>query len=111
MTRGAEEYTRLHWGHPGKRALSSAKAPDPSKGPIVVLGTLIEVVYRTAKDEGQVDYHHTFGNAKEDGDCKSCGRPIVKDFGGTKPLLAKNGENKLIVLGTSYTIKTGGITG
>ncbi len=93
---GAATFKRLHWGHEGKGQSSSHMAPDPTKGPIVELGELTVVEYRTKKgrDRAQVDYVHKMGGV-----------------GSARPMLCMNGEGKLLIVGGGYRVETRGIVG
>jgi hypothetical protein len=55
------EYERVHWGQKGHYRVRSGIAADPSL-PLVELGALVRVVYRTKKGNDRVltDYHHDF---------------------------------------------------
>jgi hypothetical protein len=88
---GAEEYERLHWGDQGLGRARSAKAPDPSVGPIVKLGDLREVAYLTTKqgDPPGTIYEHEF-------------KPPY-------PSLCVNGEGKLLIVGGGYAVEARGI--
>lgn len=86
------EYAATHGGAIGPRAERRSSAPDPRVGPIVELGELVAVVYRTTKlgDAGRVDYEHSFGSPR--------------------PMLCWNRDG-LIVAGGRYKITGRGIEG
>lgn len=89
---GARKYTRLHWGLAGNGRTSATTAPDPKAAPLVLLGDLVSVVYRTAKGaDGLSEYEH--------------------EFGATMPKLLVNREGGLIIAGGRYTVTTRGIEG
>jgi hypothetical protein len=84
------KFERLHWG---KRAgkVTRGDAPDP-KGELVSLGKLKSVVYECRKGRGKLtEYEH--------------------DFKAPFATLAVNPENKLVIVGGGYTVKTEGIVG
>lgn len=86
-------YTQAHWGEKGYFQRKPMWIPDPKSSPIIVLGTLAEITYRTVKggDGGELtDYHHDFG------------RPY--------PLLCYSSTG-LIIAGGRYTVSSRGIVG
>ncbi len=56
-----KEFRRVHWGREGNGRVLHTVAANPLL-PLVELGQLVEVVYRTrkGKDHMPTDYHHTF---------------------------------------------------
>ena len=91
-----DAYKRLHWGEAPPRELTEWEAPDPTRGPLVELGALVAVEYETTKrGDGMSVYRHTFGTKQ----------------GTRRPVLAVNGERRLIVVGGYYTVASRGIVG
>ena len=92
--KGIARYERDHWGHPGPApGLRSLPAADP-RLPLVELGELVSVVYRTTKGVRgrETDYDHTF-------DPK---RPV---------LAYEPRSGRLVILGGKYHVEERGIVG
>lgn len=91
----APSYSASHWGERGYFQKKKLWVPDPTtEGPLIVMGTLAEVTYRTIKggDGGQLtDYHHEFR------------RPY--------PLLCYTKLGGLVIAGGRYTVSVRGIVG
>ena len=94
VEKAVARYARDHWGqrgrHPGVRQLLAA---DPTR-PLVELGQLVQITYRTRKgsEAEDVDYEHDFQ------------RPY--------PVLAyEPGSSLLVILGGKYRVETRGIVG
>jgi len=89
----APSYEESHWGERGKGRASTMTIPDPSDGPLVELGEVIEIVYRTKKggDVRRVEYEHAFRK--------------------TLPRLVYNRAGKLLLAGGTYRVTERGIVG
>ena len=88
----APGYAAMHWGQKGTTPEKTMRAADPKAEPLVELGTLISVVYRTKKgsDRELTDYEH--------------------EFEGTRPTLAFH-TGGLVIAGGGYKVNTRGIVG
>jgi hypothetical protein len=88
--RAREEFLRRREKSP---RLAPVHVPDPTLGPLAVLGPCVAIAYRARKDAEsvEVDYEHAFG------------RPL--------PILCANSAKKLILAGGGYTITRRGIEG
>jgi hypothetical protein len=87
------EYEAKHWGSRGGRGPERLRVAD-GKGNLVLLGDLIQVVYRTRKADDEpegVDYEHEFK------------RP--------HPRLAYDSHGLLVIAGGTYRISDRGIIG
>lgn len=86
-------YEELHWGDQGEWDFRDVdRVPDPTKGTPVVLGELIQVVYRTVKEgDGKSDYFH--------------------DFKRKRPFLVETEDGGLAILGGDYRVEARGIVG
>lgn len=91
-----EVYKAKHWGDEGGSD-RTLRVPDPTASPLVELGELVRVEYRTIK------------GVRKDG-----GRPqpvvFFHDFEGRKPVLAFNRDG-LVIAGGSYKVTDHGIEG
>ena len=86
------DYRRFHWGRGGEDDVRRLVAADPSR-PLVAIGELVRVVYRTRKGKRGVltDYHHDFSSKQ-------------------LPILAFEPRTRLLVItGGIYDVQTRGI--
>jgi hypothetical protein len=89
----AREYTRSHWGDPGRRSVRELGAANPKHGTAVRLGTLRAVHYEAVKG-------------------KKRGEIVIweHDFEGRRPTLVYN-EGGLMIAGGDYVVSEAGIEG
>lgn len=89
---GEGKYREVHWGEKGPVAERRRQVPNPHDLPLIELGELVSVTYRTKKggDRTLTDYEH--------------------EFEGPLPLLVFN-KGGLIIAGGKYKITTRGIVG
>lgn len=101
-TKARALYKKLHWGHEGAGEELRVHAPEPDSGAAVVLGELVEVVYRTVKGKrGKVtDFAHDFG-------------PKRHVFSKDRPLLVfvDGKRGGLVIAGGAYRVREEGIVG
>jgi hypothetical protein len=91
VERAAGEYRAFHWGDEPD-AIVHARAPVVTpKMVLTELGTLVWVVYETAKGGETYEWEHPFE--------------------GTRPVLASTPGGRLVVVGGSYRITPRGIVG
>lgn len=95
VTKAGQEYRKTHWGKKPPQGAVLTFAADPGAEPVVALGELVSVVYRTRKgdDERLTDYEHTFSKV----------RPLL--------CYAPKQGAKLLVCGGTYTVTKRGIEG
>ncbi len=85
-------YVRTHWGDEGDWEKRKSAVPSVQAGPLIVLGELVRVDYRTVKaGDGESVYFHHFGPR-------------------ALPWLAFNGSG-LFIAGGGYRVTTRGIVG
>lgn len=90
-------YRITHWGAGPRKGWELLECAEPSSGPLVALGELVSVTYRTVK--------------ASDG-CPPEGCEYTHDFSGKMPLLAFSIDGKrLVVAGGSYRVGARGIVG
>lgn len=91
---GQAEYKALHWGDVGPvDSFTVDRVPNPRSGTPVMLGELVEVVYRTAKGgDGWSDYEHRFRATD-------------------RPSLIVTADGGLAIVGGSYRVEKRGIIG
>lgn len=85
-------YVRTHWGDRGEFERRASSVPSVKAGPLIVLGELVRIDYRTEKGrDGRSTYFHHFGPK-------------------ALPWLAFNGSG-LFVAGGGYRVTARGIVG
>jgi len=85
-------YRATHWGKGSRGIVDTMRAADPKAGPLVALGELESVTYRTHKlGDGPSTYVHKFA-------------------AGARPVLAHN-PGGLVIVGGAYTVNVRGIVG
>ena len=86
-------YRATHGGLAAPAELSQWDMPDPTSLPLVELGALVSLTYRTQKGRKKTyDFEHAF-NARK------------------RPVLVYNGERKLLIAGGGYIVTEAGIEG
>jgi hypothetical protein len=90
-------WTDFHWGDrpDGRREVASSALT--LRGPLVELGALVAVTYRTAKAGELADWEHVFGDGAE-GEFEA-------------PSLVVDTRGRLGIVGGSYTVEDRGIVG
>ena len=99
---GIDSFVKFHWGRAPNEVRNVPRAEVVPASPLVGLGELVEVVYRTRKGKDRLahDWRHGFGVDERTG----------SDVG-SRPVLAVDSRGRLCLVGGSYSVESRGIVG